>query len=105
VALEFVGRDFDRPLTKEDQDWLLSWNQVDLLAEHAEKWGPDHDGSEKVEEEPPPPEPADDYDSWKFKELKAEADSRDPKVEYGTNPSAASLIEALRAWDVAHPEE
>jgi hypothetical protein len=54
VALEFVGRDFDRPLTKEDQDWLLSWNQVDLLAEHAEKWGPDHDGSEKVEEEPPP---------------------------------------------------
>lgn len=96
MALEFLGQDYDRPLTDADKAFLRSWNQDALLQAHEDKYG-----SDSVEGDA---NPADDYDSWKFKELKAEADSREPKVDYGSNPSGATLIQALRAWDAKYPE-
>lgn len=48
--------------------------------------------------------PEDDYDQWKVQELKAEADSRDPRVEYASDARKTDLIAALRQWDQDNPE-
>lgn len=44
----------------------------------------------------------DDYDQWKVAELKAEADGRDPKVEYASDARKQDVIDGLRAWDREH---
>lgn len=46
----------------------------------------------------------DDYEQWKVNELKAEADSREPKVEYASDARKPDLIAALRQWDQDNPE-
>ena len=44
----------------------------------------------------------DDYDSWKVQELKDEADSRQPRVQYASDARKPDLIAALREWDREH---
>lgn len=96
MELEHMGVDYDHPLTQEERDFLRSWNREDLIEANADKYGDEYVSADSL--------PDDDYDTWKHKELKAEADSRDPKVEYPSNPNRQQLIDGLRAWDRAHPE-
>lgn len=149
AKMEFLGEDYDRPLSADEVTWLRSWNQDELLADNDAKHGLPAEVAEGMPAQPSnlvgvplnlsreqivgalrtlDPEErqavldeaaamderdeaaaaataeGDDYDDWKHKELKTEADSRDPKVEYPANPTRPQLIEALRAWDRAHPE-
>jgi hypothetical protein len=91
--------DYTKPLSDEDKQWLRSiglGNRVDANEKEF--------GVRSEEDIQTVPTVDDDYDEWKISELKAEADSRDPKVEYTSNIRKEQLIEALRAWDREHPD-
>jgi hypothetical protein len=50
-----------------------------------------------------PVEEADDYDTWKVKELRAEAAERTGYTGDAAKDSREDLITNLRAWDAANP--
>lgn len=47
----------------------------------------------------------DDYENWKKQELIDEGAGREPAVDFTGCNVKADYVAALRAWDVAHPED
>lgn len=96
MSMEFMGQDYDRPLSTDERDWLLSWNQTDLVAANEDKHGEAEGGSE---------EPLDNYDdttAWKVRDLRQEATNR--QIDGASNMDRPTVIQALREWDLANPD-
>jgi hypothetical protein len=123
----FNGRVFDGKLSAEDKQWLLSWNQEELIQRNEDEFGVGSDAKPPSQDlrvavsdatvselerlraenanlraqlEGPSStedEDEDDYDAWNMTELRAEAKSR--QVAGYSNMKQDELVAALRKWD------
>ena len=122
----FNGKVFDGKLSADDKQWLLSWNQEELVQRNEDEFGVGSDARPASQDvrvhvsdatvselqrlraenanlraqlEGPSEEDdeEDDYDSWKAGELKEEAKSRG--ISGYSNMNQEQLIAALRKYD------
>ena len=91
-----------RALTEDEKGWLADRGRQADVAQNEKLFTGDEDDDESGDGLGAD---TDNYDQWKNKELIDEAARREPPVDLSNCTKKAEYIAALRAWDVAHPEE
>lgn len=88
-----------RALTADEKGWLIQRGRQAEVDKNEQYFDDEDDNGEHDAE-------TDNYGSWKNKELIAEGERREPPVDFSEyEANKAGYVAALRAWDVAHPEE
>lgn len=98
--------DWDAPLSEDDIAWCLDRDMHDKVKANQDRFSGEADDEPPVvvvDNDNPPAELEDDYDSWKVAELREEAGKRNPVVDV-EGLKKDEIITALRAWDAANPE-
>lgn len=101
-----------RPLTEDEKGWLRQRDRHSWVNLNEELHGrPVEKGSDEREVGVGPATPilhseqaADNYDSWKIKELKEEGEGRSPAVDFTGCSKKEDYVLALRSWDLEHPD-
>jgi len=104
----------NRELTPQEKGWLRQRERFADIKRNEELFGrPVIEGEPEREAGVGPATPvipsanvdADNYDSWKIKELKEEGEARTPPVDFTGCAKKEDYVLALRSWDIEHNEE
>lgn len=89
-----------RALTADEKGWLIDRERQADVDRNEELFDADDEDDPELDAD------SDNYGSWKNKELLAEGARREPPVDFTEfEDKKSGYVAALRAWDVAHPEE